>query len=92
MFREQRDTESVMAFFERALRHSGGVQTHVETDYHLPYIRAIQEVLPAAVHIWTGLHWAHGETTAAASATTHERARAVGAALQVLGARLTGST
>jgi transposase-like protein len=32
-------------------------------DHHQPYIKAVQEVLPAAAHIRTGLHRARGETT-----------------------------
>ncbi len=33
------------------------------SDHHQPYIKAVQDVLPAAQHVRTGLHRASGETT-----------------------------
>ncbi len=63
LFRNQRDTDSATAFFRRALRHSGGAPTTLISDHHQPYIKAVQEVFPAATHIRTGLHRARGETT-----------------------------
>jgi len=33
------------------------------SDHHQPYIQAVQEVFPAATHLRTGLHRAHGATT-----------------------------
>ena len=33
------------------------------SDHHRPYIKAVQEVLPEAEHVRTGLHRARGETT-----------------------------
>jgi transposase-like protein len=63
LFRGQRDTEAAAAFFRRALTTSGVAPSMVVTDHHQPYIRAIQEVLPEARHVRTGLHRARGETT-----------------------------
>ena len=63
LFREHRDTESATAFFRQALARTGWQPTLVITDHHQPYIKAIQEVLPATQHVRTGLHRAHGETT-----------------------------
>jgi len=63
LFREHRDTESAIAFFRHALACTGWRPTVVISDYHQPYIKAIQGVLPAAAHIRTGLHRARGETT-----------------------------
>src|SRR5262249_48008391 len=112
------------------------------TDHHQPYRKAVQETIPTATHVRTGLHRARGETTKPiershvatrdrlrasrglklvrtgqrflegfealqalrggrsdlptrapgyppAGASPHETARAVGAALQTLSARLT---
>ena len=33
------------------------------SDHHQPYVKAVQEVLPEAEHVRTGLHRARGETT-----------------------------
>ena len=33
------------------------------SDHHQPYITALQEMLPQAQHVRTGLHRARGETT-----------------------------
>ena len=63
LFREQRDTESAKAFFRQALARTGWRPTQVISDYHQPYARAVQEVLPEAEHVRTGLHRARGETT-----------------------------
>ena len=63
LFREQRDTESAKAFFRQALARTGWQPAKVSTDHHQPYVKAVQEVLPEAAHVRTGLHRAHGETT-----------------------------
>ena len=63
LFREHRDTESAVAFFRQALRRTGWRPTQIISDHHQPYIKAVQEVLPEARHIRTGLHRARGETT-----------------------------
>jgi len=63
LLREQRDTESAKAFFRQARRRSGVTPTQVITDHHQPSIRAVQEEVPAAAHVRTGLHRARGETT-----------------------------
>src|SRR5688500_1189103 len=39
------------------------VPTIIVSDHHQPYIQAVQDVFPAAIHVRTGLHRAHGETT-----------------------------
>jgi transposase, IS6 family len=63
LLRAHRDTASAKAFFRRALRRSRTTPTHVVTDHHQPYRKAIRETIPDAVHIRTGLHRARGETT-----------------------------
>lgn len=63
LLREHRDTASAMAFFERALGRAAQAPTHVITDHHQPYIKAVQQVVPEATHVRTGLHRARGETT-----------------------------
>jgi IS6 family transposase len=63
LFREHRDTESATAFFRQALARTGWRPTLVISDHHQPYIKAVQEVLPEATHIRTGLHRTRGETT-----------------------------
>jgi IS6 family transposase len=63
LFREHRDTESATAFFRHALARTGWRPTVVVSDHHQPYIKAVQEVLPEAEHVRTGLHRAKGETT-----------------------------
>jgi transposase-like protein len=63
LFREHRETGSATAFFRHALARTGWRPTVVISDHHQPYIKAIQEVLPAAAHLRTGLHRARGETT-----------------------------
>ena len=63
LFREHRDTESAVAFFRQALARTGWRPTQVISDHHQPYIKAVQEVLPDAEHVRTGLHRARGETT-----------------------------
>ena len=37
----------------------------VITDKHQPYVRALQQHAPAALHVRTGLHRSHGLTTKA---------------------------
>ncbi len=63
LFRDHRDTESAMAFFRRTLRHTGTGPATLISDYHQPYIQAVQDVFPEATHVRTGLHRAQGETT-----------------------------
>jgi transposase-like protein len=63
LLREQRDTESARAFFLQAQRRTRTTPTQVITDHHQPYIKAVKEVFPAAMHVRTGLHRARGETT-----------------------------
>ena len=63
LLREQRDTDSAKAFFRRARRRTRTTPTHVISDHHQPYVKAVQEELPEAEHVRTGLHRARGETT-----------------------------
>ncbi len=63
LLREQRDTESAKAFFRHAHRRTRTTPTHVITDHHQPYVKAVQEELPQAEHVRTGLHRAREETT-----------------------------
>ncbi len=63
LFREHRDTESATAFFRQWLARTGWQPTQVISDHHQPYIKAVQEVLPAVKHVRTGSHRARGETT-----------------------------
>jgi transposase-like protein len=63
LFREHRDTESAVAFFRQALARTGWRPTRVISDHHQPYVKAVQEALPDAEHVRTGLHRARGETT-----------------------------
>jgi len=63
LFREHRDTESASAFFRQALARTCWRPTQVISDHHQPYVKAVQEVLPGATHVRTGLHRASGETT-----------------------------
>jgi putative transposase len=63
LFREHRDTESATAFFRQALARTGWRPSPVISDHPRPDVKAIQAVLPAAVHVRTGLHRASGETT-----------------------------
>ena len=63
LFRDHRDTASAEAFFRRTLATTGVTPTTVVSDHHQPYVKAIQEVLPEAEHVRTGLHRASGETT-----------------------------
>ena len=65
LLREHRDTESAKAFIERALGRSPHAATQMITDHHQPYVEAVQQVVPEAEHIRTGLHRARGETTKA---------------------------
>jgi transposase-like protein len=63
LFREHRDTDSAKAFFQQVLTRTGWRPTQVISDHHQPYVKAVQEVLPEAEHVRTGLHRASGETT-----------------------------
>jgi hypothetical protein len=63
LLREHRDTASAEAFFEQALGRSGQVPSAIITDNHQPYVKAIQRVVPTAMHVRSGLHRASGETT-----------------------------
>jgi transposase-like protein len=63
LFRDHRDTASAEAFFRRTLRRTGAAPKTVISDHHQPYVQAVQNVLPEARHIRTGLHRARGETT-----------------------------
>ena len=79
LFRAHRDTESATAFFRQALARTGWRPLVVITDHHQPSIKAIQEVLPQAAHLRTGLHRASGETTKAIERShvfTRDRLRA----------------
>ena len=63
LFRDHRDTESAKAFFRRTLGRAGLAPMAVVGDHHQPYVAAVQEALPEAQHIRTGIHRARGETT-----------------------------
>ena len=63
LLRDHRDTTSAEAFFAQALGRSGQAPSAIITDHHQPYIKAIQRVVPTAVHIRSGLHRATGVTT-----------------------------
>jgi transposase, IS6 family len=79
LLREQRDTDSARAFFRQARRRTRTKPTHVITDHHQPYVKAVQEELPVAAHVRTGLHRARGETTKAIERShiaTRDRLRA----------------
>ena len=65
LLREQRDLASAQAFFEQAIRRRGVMPLVLITDKHQPYVRAVQQYSPHALHIRTGLHRAHGVTTKA---------------------------
>ena len=65
LLREQRDLTSAEAFFEQAIRRRGVTPVVVITDKHQPYVRAVQQHVPTALHIRTGLHRARGVTTKA---------------------------
>jgi putative transposase len=60
LLREHRDTASAEAFFVQALGRSGQVPSAIITDYHQPYIKALQRTVPTAVHVRSGLHRASG--------------------------------
>jgi transposase-like protein len=47
---EQRDTEAARRFFTRALRH-GPTPVEVTTDQAGPYLRVLDELVPAADHV-----------------------------------------
>jgi putative transposase len=63
LLRTHRDTASAKAFFGRALQRARTTPTHVITDRHQPYRKAVRETIPTAIHLRTGLHRARGETT-----------------------------
>src|SRR5919199_1278984 len=70
LLREHRDTASAQAFFRQATERTGVIPHEVITDRHQPYIKAVVTTCPGAVHIRTGLHRAHGETTKAVERST----------------------
>jgi transposase-like protein len=79
LYRAHRDTESATACFRQALARTGWQPSLVISDHHQPYVKAVQEVLPAAEHVRTGLHRARGETTtpiARGHVVTRDRLRA----------------
>src|SRR5882724_11953707 len=47
----------------KALGRSGQVPSAIITDHHQPYVNAIHRAVPTAVHVWSALHRANGETT-----------------------------
>ena len=47
---EQRDTAAARRFFTRALAH-GAAPVEVTTDKAAPYIRVLDELVPAAAHV-----------------------------------------
>jgi transposase, IS6 family len=47
---EQRDTAAARRFFSRALRH-GPLPVEVTTDKAGPYLRVLDELVPAALHV-----------------------------------------
>ncbi len=63
LLRDHRDTASAEAFFEQALGRSGQIPSAIITDHHQPYVKAIQRIVPAALHVRSGLHRANGVTT-----------------------------
>jgi len=65
LLREQRDLASAEAFFEQAIRRRGVTPVVVITDKHQPYVRALQQHAPTALHIRTGLHRVREVTTKA---------------------------
>jgi len=65
LLREQRDLASAEAFFEQAIRRRGVTPLVVITDRHQPYVRALQQQAPGALHIQAGLHRIGGVTTKA---------------------------
>src|SRR5437763_5909639 len=65
LLRDHRDTASAEAFFRQAIERTGVVPDEVVTDHHQPYIKAVMTTCPGALHIRTGLHRVHGETTKA---------------------------
>src|SRR5207245_3240113 len=65
LLRDHRDRASAEAFFRQAIERTGVVPDAVVTDHHQPYIKAVATICPDALHVRTGLHRAHGETTKA---------------------------
>ena len=63
LVREHRDTASAEAFFRRAQERTAGLPEEVVTDYHQPYIKALQHTWPDVRHRRSGLHRARGITT-----------------------------
>src|SRR5712692_2144580 len=63
LLREHRDTAAGAAFFDQARGRSRQTPSAIITDHHQPYVKAIQRIVPTAVHIRSGLHRAIGETT-----------------------------
>jgi putative transposase len=63
LLREHRDTASAEAFFRQAQERTAGLPEEVVSDYHQPYIKALQHTWPDARHRRSGLHRARGVTT-----------------------------
>jgi IS6 family transposase len=60
LLREHRDTDSAEAFFRQARDRTAGLPEEVVTDYHRPYIKALQHIWPDVRHRRSGLHRARG--------------------------------
>jgi len=52
LLRDHRDTASAEAFFEEALGRSDRAPSVIITEHHRPYIKAIQQTVPARSE-WT---------------------------------------
>src|SRR5438128_7305722 len=65
LLREHRDTASAETFFRQAIERTGVIPIEVVTDHHQPYIKAVAPTCSGALHIRTGQHRVHGETTKA---------------------------
>src|SRR6266498_1099578 len=63
LVREHRDTASAEAFFRQAQERTAGLPEEVVSDYHQPYIKALQHIWPDVLHRRSGLHRAQGITT-----------------------------
>ena len=63
LLREHHDTASAEAFFRRTQERTPGLPDEVVSDYHQPYIKALQHTWPDVRHRRSGLHRARGITT-----------------------------
>lgn len=63
LLREQRDTLSAEAFFHQAHERAGCLPDEIVSDYHQPYIKALQRTCPSVRHVRSGFHRARGVTT-----------------------------